>query len=129
MPPITSPHIITFPPPISFTAFRLKTEASHRLIWNLLLPSPSYPYLSSSSNNTSNPGSTSSSATKSNKANMPVASSASAPSSIAHVLHAHYRAITDINWHPAERDVVASTGACRLHLDLASFLRVSLGIL
>ncbi|KAJ7148202.1 hypothetical protein C8R46DRAFT_1167201 [Mycena filopes] len=37
---------------------------------------------------------------------------ASTPSSIAHILHAHYRAITDINWHPApeERDVVASTG-------------------
>ncbi|KAJ6467500.1 hypothetical protein C8R47DRAFT_990390 [Mycena vitilis] len=44
--------------------------------------------------------------------NSTTASTASAPSSIAHVLHAHYRAITDINWHPApaERDVVASTG-------------------
>ncbi|KAJ7831185.1 hypothetical protein B0H14DRAFT_2365267 [Mycena olivaceomarginata] len=42
----------------------------------------------------------------------PAPATASAPSSISHVLHAHYRAITDINWHPAEaeRDVVASTG-------------------
>ncbi|KAJ7738562.1 hypothetical protein B0H14DRAFT_2638473, partial [Mycena olivaceomarginata] len=41
----------------------------------------------------------------------PAPATASAPSSISHVLHAHYRAITDINWHPAEaeRDVVAST--------------------
>ena len=30
--------------------------------------------------------------------------------SIDHVLYAHYRAITDINWHPLEPDMVASTG-------------------
>ncbi|KAJ7670420.1 hypothetical protein B0H17DRAFT_1209290 [Mycena rosella] len=35
----------------------------------------------------------------------------SAPSAIQHVLHVHYRAITDINWHPtlAERDLIVST--------------------
>ncbi|KAJ7473269.1 hypothetical protein FB451DRAFT_1467824 [Mycena latifolia] len=39
-------------------------------------------------------------------------SDAQHPSSIQHILHAHYRAITDINWHPAaaERDLVVSTG-------------------
>ncbi|KAJ7029772.1 hypothetical protein C8F04DRAFT_1115839 [Mycena alexandri] len=67
------------------------------LIWNLLLPSSSYPPNSSN---------------KKGAKSVPVKASASAPSSIAHILHAHYRAITDINWHPAreERDVVASTG-------------------
>ncbi|KAF9007839.1 hypothetical protein BDQ17DRAFT_1323782 [Cyathus striatus] len=30
--------------------------------------------------------------------------------SIEHILRAHYRAITDINWHTSECDVVASTG-------------------
>ncbi|KAJ6608857.1 WD40-repeat-containing domain protein [Mycena sp. CBHHK59/15] len=45
--------------------------------------------------------------------NLP-SSSSSHPgtTSIQHVLRAHYRAITDINWHPApaERDLVVSTG-------------------
>ncbi|TFY55210.1 hypothetical protein EVG20_g9404, partial [Dentipellis fragilis] len=30
--------------------------------------------------------------------------------SIQHVLHAHYRAITDINWHTKDPDIVVSTG-------------------
>jgi hypothetical protein len=30
--------------------------------------------------------------------------------SIEHILQAHYRAITDINWHTTECDTVASTG-------------------
>ncbi|KAJ7576839.1 hypothetical protein C8J56DRAFT_971742 [Mycena floridula] len=30
--------------------------------------------------------------------------------SIEHILHSHYRAITDINWHTTERDTVVSTG-------------------
>lgn len=30
--------------------------------------------------------------------------------SIAHILKSHYRAITDINWHTTECDIVASTG-------------------
>ncbi|KAF9266957.1 hypothetical protein L218DRAFT_857464 [Marasmius fiardii PR-910] len=30
--------------------------------------------------------------------------------SIEHILHSHYRAITDINWHTTECDTVASTG-------------------
>ncbi|KAL1749235.1 hypothetical protein HDZ31DRAFT_79080 [Schizophyllum fasciatum] len=30
--------------------------------------------------------------------------------SIQHVLHSHYRAITDINWHTSEYDMVISTG-------------------
>ncbi|KAF7977533.1 hypothetical protein HWV62_3304 [Athelia sp. TMB] len=30
--------------------------------------------------------------------------------SIEHILHSHYRAITDINWHTTEPDTVASTG-------------------
>jgi WD repeat-containing protein 59 len=30
--------------------------------------------------------------------------------SIEHVLNAHYRAITDINWHPTDPEIVASTG-------------------
>jgi WD repeat-containing protein 59 len=30
--------------------------------------------------------------------------------SIQHILHAHYRAITDINWHTTEPDTVVSTG-------------------
>lgn len=29
---------------------------------------------------------------------------------IEHVLHSHYRAITDINWHTTEPDTVVSTG-------------------
>ncbi|EIN05572.1 hypothetical protein PUNSTDRAFT_145950 [Punctularia strigosozonata HHB-11173 SS5] len=32
------------------------------------------------------------------------------PTSIQHVLQFHYRAITDINWHTSEPDVVVSTG-------------------
>ncbi|KAF7294510.1 WD-REPEATS-REGION domain-containing protein [Mycena kentingensis (nom. inval.)] len=34
------------------------------------------------------------------------------PSAIQHILRGHYRAITDVNWHPApeERDLVVSTG-------------------
>ncbi|KAF7308677.1 WD-REPEATS-REGION domain-containing protein [Mycena chlorophos] len=32
------------------------------------------------------------------------------PSNIEHILRSHYRAITDINWHPAEPDLVVSTG-------------------
>ncbi|KAJ3761584.1 hypothetical protein EV360DRAFT_37518 [Lentinula raphanica] len=34
----------------------------------------------------------------------------SGKTSIQHILHAHYRAITDINWHTSERDTVVSTG-------------------
>ncbi|KDQ52927.1 hypothetical protein JAAARDRAFT_61692 [Jaapia argillacea MUCL 33604] len=34
----------------------------------------------------------------------------SGKTSIQHVLHSHYRAITDINWHNSEPDIVASTG-------------------
>lgn len=30
--------------------------------------------------------------------------------SIEHILHSHYRAITDINWHNSEPDTVASVG-------------------
>ncbi|THV07254.1 hypothetical protein K435DRAFT_848204 [Dendrothele bispora CBS 962.96] len=30
--------------------------------------------------------------------------------SIEHILHSHYRAITDLNWHTTERDTVVSTG-------------------
>ncbi|TFK47373.1 hypothetical protein OE88DRAFT_1811180 [Heliocybe sulcata] len=30
--------------------------------------------------------------------------------SIEHILHSHYRAITDINWHTSEPDLVVSTG-------------------
>ncbi|KAJ7292557.1 hypothetical protein C8J57DRAFT_1490063 [Mycena rebaudengoi] len=61
----------------------VSTSSEKLLIWNLHLPSAA---LSSFSGG--------------------------APSSIQHVLHAHYRAITDINWHPApaERDLVVSTG-------------------
>ncbi|KAF7354044.1 WD-REPEATS-REGION domain-containing protein [Mycena venus] len=79
----------------------VSTSSEKLLIWNLLLPSPSYPFPTAAP-----------SLNNANKTAAPSASSASAPSSIAHVLHAHYRAITDINWHPAEgeRDVVASTG-------------------
>ncbi|KAK7689506.1 hypothetical protein QCA50_007298 [Cerrena zonata] len=33
-----------------------------------------------------------------------------AKSNIEHVLRGHYRAVTDINWHPAEPDVLVSTG-------------------
>ncbi|KAH0828570.1 hypothetical protein J3R83DRAFT_2840 [Lanmaoa asiatica] len=31
-------------------------------------------------------------------------------SSIEHILHSHYRAITDINWHTSEPDIVSSVG-------------------
>src|SRR6266404_4685775 len=31
-------------------------------------------------------------------------------SAIQHVLHSHYRAITDINWHTLDPDIVVSTG-------------------
>ncbi|KAJ4472627.1 hypothetical protein J3R30DRAFT_3708599 [Lentinula aciculospora] len=34
----------------------------------------------------------------------------SGKTSIQHILHSHYRAITDINWHTTERDIVVSTG-------------------
>ncbi|EEB90881.1 hypothetical protein MPER_10853 [Moniliophthora perniciosa FA553] len=34
----------------------------------------------------------------------------SGKTSIEHILHSHYRAITDINWHTTECDTVASTG-------------------
>lgn len=30
--------------------------------------------------------------------------------SIEHILQSHYRAITDINWHPFDPDIVCSTG-------------------
>jgi len=30
--------------------------------------------------------------------------------SIEHILHSHYRAITDVNWHTSEPDTVASVG-------------------
>ncbi|KAJ7084577.1 hypothetical protein B0H15DRAFT_386319 [Mycena belliarum] len=62
----------------------VSTSSEKLLIWNLNLPFPS-----------SGAG-----------------SDAQHPSSIQHILHAHYRAITDINWHPApaERDLVVSTG-------------------
>lgn len=36
--------------------------------------------------------------------------SMSGRTSIEHVLNAHYRAITDINWHPTDPNIVASTG-------------------
>lgn len=29
---------------------------------------------------------------------------------IEHILTGHYRAVTDINWHPAEPDILVSTG-------------------
>lgn len=31
-------------------------------------------------------------------------------SNIEHILSSHYRAITDINWHTKEPDIVSSTG-------------------
>ncbi|KAF8209638.1 hypothetical protein K438DRAFT_1711879 [Mycena galopus ATCC 62051] len=96
-------------PHTSRAEYIVSTSSEKLLIWNLLLPSPSYPYPTSASASALNSSSSSSAATSRNNSN-PVPSSASAPSSIAHVLHAHYRAITDINWHPKERDVVASTG-------------------
>lgn len=34
----------------------------------------------------------------------------SGKTSIEHVLRSHYRAITDINWHNTEPDIVVSTG-------------------
>jgi WD40 repeat protein len=34
----------------------------------------------------------------------------SGKSAIQHALHSHYRAITDINWHTQDPDVVVSTG-------------------
>ncbi|KAF7373833.1 WD-REPEATS-REGION domain-containing protein [Mycena sanguinolenta] len=90
-------------PHVSRAEYIVSTSSEKLLIWNLLLPAPapayssnaSYPFSGVKSSNTT-----------------PSIASASAPSSIAHILHAHYRAITDINWHPApeERDVVASTG-------------------
>ncbi|KAJ7184758.1 hypothetical protein C8R46DRAFT_1158882 [Mycena filopes] len=89
-------------PHTSRAEYIVSTSSEKLLIWNLLLPSPSPATSSSSAKGGTNTGSKS----------VPKASSASTPSSIAHILHAHYRAITDINWHPApeERDVVASTG-------------------
>ncbi|KAJ7473279.1 WD40-repeat-containing domain protein [Mycena latifolia] len=65
----------------------VSTSSEKLLIWNLHLPSSSVQPSSSGSD-------------------------AQHPSSIQHILHAHYRAITDINWHPApaERDLVVSTG-------------------
>ncbi|KAK7061329.1 WD-repeats-region domain-containing protein [Favolaschia claudopus] len=92
-------------PHVSRAEYVVSTSSEKLLIWNLLLPSSSYP---SSSPSLSSPSPMQNKLGK----NTPVASTASAPSSIAHVLHAHYRAITDINWHPApaERDIVASTG-------------------
>ncbi len=35
---------------------------------------------------------------------------ATGKSNIEHILYAHYRAITDINWHTTEFDTVVSTG-------------------
>ena len=32
------------------------------------------------------------------------------PTAIQHVLHAHYRSVTDINWHTVEPNIVVSTG-------------------
>ncbi|KZV59883.1 hypothetical protein PENSPDRAFT_760279 [Peniophora sp. CONT] len=32
------------------------------------------------------------------------------PTAIRHVLHAHYRSVTDINWHTVEPNIVVSTG-------------------
>ncbi|KAJ7608787.1 hypothetical protein FB45DRAFT_379946 [Roridomyces roridus] len=65
----------------------VSTSAEKLLIWNLHLSSP-HTASTASSTQTQN------------------------PSAIQHVLHAHYRAITDINWHPApeERDLVVTTG-------------------
>ncbi|KAJ7738770.1 WD40-repeat-containing domain protein [Mycena metata] len=85
-------------PHTSRAEYIVSTSSEKLLIWNLLLPSPSYPPHPKGGVGLGK--------------NTPVKASASAPSSIAHILHAHYRAITDINWHPAEeeRDVVASTG-------------------
>ena len=34
----------------------------------------------------------------------------SGPTAIEHVLHAHYRSVTDINWHTVEPNIVVSTG-------------------
>lgn len=34
----------------------------------------------------------------------------SGKTSIEHILRSHYRAITDINWHTHDPDIVASTG-------------------
>ena len=34
----------------------------------------------------------------------------SGKTSIEHILRSHYRAITDINWHNSDPDVVVSTG-------------------
>ncbi|KAJ7205052.1 hypothetical protein GGX14DRAFT_551619 [Mycena pura] len=71
-------------PHVSRAEYIVSTSSEKLLIWNLLLTA----------------GSSSSSAPEQN------------PSSIQHVLQGHYRAITDINWHPApaERDLVVSTG-------------------
>ncbi|KAJ7894421.1 hypothetical protein B0H14DRAFT_3854291 [Mycena olivaceomarginata] len=106
-------------PHVSRAEYIVSTSSEKLLIWNLLLPSPSYPSFSSSSLSplsSSSPSSSSSPAASlaghGTNGKNPAPATASAPSSISHVLHAHYRAITDINWHPAEaeRDVVASTG-------------------
>ncbi|KAJ6566840.1 hypothetical protein B0H19DRAFT_1067114 [Mycena capillaripes] len=105
-------------PHVSRAEYIVSTSSEKLLIWNLLLPSPSYPYPTTTTNSSSSSSSPVNAHAKSTSASAPgvgptpTASTASAPSSIAHVLHAHYRAITDINWHPApaERDVVASTG-------------------
>ncbi len=34
----------------------------------------------------------------------------SGKTSIEHILRSHYRAITDINWHTSDPDIVVSTG-------------------
>ncbi|KAJ7739030.1 hypothetical protein DFH07DRAFT_983862 [Mycena maculata] len=72
-------------PHTSRAEYIVSTSAEKLLIWNLHLSAPSPAGAQTQSQS---------------------------PSAIQHVLHAHYRAITDINWHPAaaERDIVVSTG-------------------
>ncbi|CAK5284473.1 unnamed protein product [Mycena citricolor] len=77
-------------PHVSRSQYVVSTSAEKLLIWNLLLPY-------------------SSTASRTGGSSSPIPSSASSPSAIQHVLHQHYRAITDINWHPAEPDIVVST--------------------
>ncbi|KAJ7500604.1 hypothetical protein B0H11DRAFT_784912 [Mycena galericulata] len=74
-------------PHASRAEYIVSTSAEKLLIWNLHLSSPA-------------------------SAHTTGRAAAQNPSAIQHVLHAHYRAITDINWHPApeERDIVVSTG-------------------
>ncbi|KAJ7130097.1 hypothetical protein C8R43DRAFT_896484 [Mycena crocata] len=84
-------------PHVSRAEYIVSTSAEKLLIWNLLLSTSTAAHLPT--------------AYASHTAQSAHPSSASAPSGIQYILHAHYRAITDINWHPApaERDLVVST--------------------